>query len=77
MSKGSKSRISDKKSFDNNWDAIFRKKKKKSSVIKVEKGKQGVYGHVTRYHYEEVIGDNSKTRNLTPVKSSHEKRLEG
>ena len=45
----------DKKKYDDNFDAIFRNKKKpmKTTHVEIEKNaKDELYGRVTRYHYQ-------------------------
>jgi hypothetical protein len=79
MSKGSGSRISDKKKYDDNYDDIFSKKKKrKSKALRVDENvKCDIWGRGTRYHYGDEELERTGTRATTNKKSSAESTLEG
>ena len=80
--KGSRSRVKDKKSFDDNWDAIFSKKDRKhEKVVEVESGVDTeLHGKATRYYYSKKKKKPAETGPaiiMSMKKSSAETKLEG
>jgi len=80
--KGSRSRVKNKKTFDDNWDAIFSKKDRKhEKVVEVEGDVDtDMYGKATRYHYGKKAEKPAETGPaiiMSLKKSSAETKLEG